>query len=149
MFGGGFGPFRTRDRHCFDEEGFIYKECAKVLELRRANVALRRGRQYLHQISGDGEHFDVPRLIGGHMRSVVPWSRIFNDRELVLAINTDPNDSRTIWVTVDDALHRAGDTLRCLYSTEPNEVGWEIEVVPKNGKAVLLTVPTAGFVVYE
>jgi hypothetical protein len=37
-------------------------------------------------------------MIGGQIRSVVPWSRLFNDQELLLAINTDParvNDFET------------------------------------------------------
>jgi hypothetical protein len=28
------------------------------------------------------------------MRSVVPWSRIFNDTDVLLACNTDPDQAR-------------------------------------------------------
>jgi hypothetical protein len=52
-------------------------------------------------------------------------------------------------VTIDDGLHRTGDTLRCLYSTEPAEIGQTTIVEARNGKAVRLTLPAAGFVVYE
>ncbi|HLL47565.1 MAG TPA: hypothetical protein VK399_12695, partial [Longimicrobiaceae bacterium] len=112
-------------------------------------IELRRGRQYLRPISGDGENFGPPRMLGGEIRSVVPWSRIFNDHELLLAINTDPRSPRTAWVTVDAALHRPGDTLRCLYSSDPAEAGRTVVVEARNGRAVRLTVPAAGFVIYE
>ena len=48
-----------------------------------------------------------------------------------------------------------GDTLvqllllTCIYSTDSRQVGQESKVEPRNGKAVLLTVPAAGFVIYE
>jgi hypothetical protein len=86
------------------------------------------------------------------MRSVVPWSRLFDNRELLLAINTDPDGPTTAWVIVDNDLHPAGDRLRCLHSTEEAQVGGEIAVQGVKGgsaKAVSLTVPAAGFVIYE
>jgi hypothetical protein len=149
MFGGGFGPFRSRDRHCFREDHPVYRELAKVLALRRQKLTLRRGRQYLRSISGDGQHFGLPEMLGGQIRSVVPWSRIFNDEEIVLAINTDYDNPRTAWVTIDDRLHRPGERLRCLYSTDERQINQELTVEARNGKAVRLTVPPAGFVIYE
>lgn len=65
------------------------------------------------------------------------------------AINTDPDQPRTAWVTVEDELHRAGDTLRCIYSTDPAQRGGTLTIEPRNGKAVRLTVPAAGLVIYE
>ena len=44
MFGGAFGAFRTRDLHFFDEEGAVYRELAKILEIRAQKMILRRGR---------------------------------------------------------------------------------------------------------
>ncbi len=149
MFGGEFGAFRSRGRHFFNEDGPAYRALSRILEIRRDRIELRRGRQYLRPISGDGDHFGLPQMLGGEIRSVVPWSRIFNDHEVLLAINTDPRSPRTAWVTVDAALHRPGDTLRCLYSSEPAEVGGTVAVEARNGRAVRLTVPAAGFVVYE
>ena len=69
--------------------------------------------------------------------------------EILLAINTDPEAPRSAWVTIDDGLHRPGATLRCLYSTDSAQIGTVVEVEPRNGKAVLLTVPAAGFVAFE
>lgn len=87
-------------------------------------------------------------MIGGVMRSVVPWSRIFNNEEILAAINTDPVNSLTVWVTIDNNLHQAGDRLTCLYSTDPHSIGTTTPVESRNGKAVSLTVPAAGVVVF-
>jgi glycosidase len=148
MFGGPFGPFESRGRHCFDESHPVYVELAKLLAVRRQNLVLRRGRQFLRPISGDGVSFGLPSGFGGILRSVVPWSRIFDDREVLLAINTDFASAQTAWATIDDRLHRAGETLTCLYSSQPAQIGTTVLVAAKNGKSVQLTVPPAGFVIY-
>jgi glycosidase len=151
MFGGEFGAFRSRGRHCFDEDGPTYQEVAKILAIRKEKIALRRGRQYLREISdeADGYNFGLPAVIGGRMRSIVPWSRLFDDHETLLAINTDPDRPRTAWVLVDNDLQQ-GAKMRCLYSTDTTEIGQELEPERKErGKAVRLTVPAAGFVIYE
>jgi len=149
MFGGEFGAFETRGRHFFDEDQPVYRALQRILRVRRANLVIRRGRQFLRQISGDGETFGFPVMLGGVIRSVVPWSRLFSDREVLLAINTDVETSRTAWVTIDDRLHTAGSRLTCLHSTDPSQIGSTVLVEPRHGKAVAITVPAAGFVVYE
>ncbi len=151
MFGGAFGAFRTRGVHFFNEDNPVYRELAKILEIRRKNIVLRRGRQYLRPISApnDGVNFKLPEMVGGQMRSVVPWSRIFNGKEVMLAINTDYDQPRTAWVTIDNDLHQAGDVLECLYSTDAAQVGQTVTVEARNGKAVSITVPAAGFVIFE
>jgi glycosidase len=151
MFGHTFGAFRSCERHFFAEDTPVYRELANILAIRQEKMTLRRGRQYLREISGDGQHFDFPHMIGSEIRSVVPWSRIFNDQEMLLAINTDPDQPRTAWVIVDHDLHVIGDRLQCLYTTHPSQVGQELTVtdILPDIKAVLLTVPAAGFVIYE
>jgi hypothetical protein len=81
-------------------------EVARILEVRRRTPALRRGRQYLREISGDGVNFGQPSPIGGQLRSIVAWSRIFADHEVLAAINTDPLLPQTAWVTVDAGLQK-------------------------------------------
>ncbi len=149
MFGGEFGAFESRGRHFFNENGPVYQELAKILEIRRSRIPLRRGRQYLRPISGDGVHFGLPRMLGHEIRSIVPWSRIFDDKEILLAINTDLFEPRSAWVTVDHGLHRAGERLKCLYSTDKDQVDSEVTLEERNGKSVFLTVPAAGFVIFE
>ncbi|KRE52935.1 hypothetical protein ASG92_25020 [Arthrobacter sp. Soil736] len=60
----GFGSFRSRDRHFFDETSGTYIELAKILAVRTSDLALRRGRQYLRPISEDGVAFWYPNRIG-------------------------------------------------------------------------------------
>ena len=147
MFGGPFGPFRTRNRHAFDEDHPVYREVARILEVRRSTPALRRGRQYLREISADGVNFGEPSPIGGQLRSIVAWSRIFADHEVLAAVNTDPLLPQTAWVTVDAGLHK--DELTCRYSTDRTQENATVPVENRNGKAVRLTVPPAGFVIYD
>ncbi len=83
------------------------------------------------------------------MRSLVPWSRIFSTKEMLLAINTDYDQPRTAWVTIDNELHEAGDVLKCIYSTDAAQIEQSVTVEARNGKVVLITVPAAGFVIFE
>ncbi|PYM44542.1 MAG: alpha-amylase [Candidatus Rokuibacteriota bacterium] len=149
MFGGAFGAFRSRARHCFDEDNPIYTELAKIAAIRARELPLRRGRQYLRQISGDGVSFGFPFIMSGRMRSIVAWSRLFVEEEILLAVNTDPEKSSSAWVTIDDGLHAAGDTLTCLYSTDEGLIGGRVIIEPRNGKAAPLTVPPGGFAIYK
>ena len=151
MFGGEFGAFRTRGVHFFDEDNSVYQELAKILDIRQQNIVLRRGRQYLREISAanDGVNFSLPEMVGREIRSVVPWSRIFSSKEMLLAINTDYDQPRTAWVTIDNELHQAGDELKCIYSTDAAQIGQSVTVEARNGKAVLIKVPAAGFVIFE
>ncbi|MFC4874229.1 alpha-amylase family glycosyl hydrolase [Negadavirga shengliensis] len=95
MFGGRFGTFQTQNQHFFNEADPVFQELSKILAIRNDNMALRRGRQYLREISGNGSHFGLPVMFGNEMRSIVPWSRIFNNEEFVLAINTDYHNARS------------------------------------------------------
>ena len=148
MFGGTFGSFRSRGSHFFDESVATYQQLADVLALRKKELALRRGRQYLRPISDDGVAFWYPERIGpGRMTSIVAWSRILSTREVVCAINTDVASQRTAWVTIDAGLHSAGDKFECVYSTDSSKVGSLVGAEPRNGLAIRIEVPAAGFVI--
>ncbi len=149
MFGGGYGALESSGYHFFNESSNVYVEFAKILEIRKAELALRRGRQYLREISGDGINFGFPEMLETEIRSVVPWSRILDREEIVIAINTDYHAALTAWVTVDEDLHYSGRTFSCLYSTESNRIGSRVPVAPLNGKAIEITVPAAGCVIYK
>jgi glycosidase len=150
MFGGEFGAFRTRGRHFFNEENPVYQELSKILALRKKKIALRRGRQYLREVSGDGQNFGLPHLIGGRMLSIVPWTRSFDEQYLLLAVNTDADRSRTAWVSLKPDEYPAGKRLTCLYSTDAGQIGREITVQARGDRHLAnLEVPAAGFVIYE
>jgi glycosidase len=154
MFGGEFGAFRTRLRHFFDEDAGVYPQLARVLALRREKIALRRGRQYLCEISGDGQNFGLPRILGDRMLSVVPWMRLFDDQQLLLALNTDPVQPRTAWVSLKTGLgdppFPARRRLARLYPADSAQPGTELVVQTAGERQVVqLTLPPAGFAIYE
>lgn len=151
LFGGAFGSLQSQGRHFFDEAHEIYRFIAEVNSLRKEHLALRRGRQYLRQISETGEvgSFGPPRMIGGQIRSVVPWSRLFANEEILLAINTDTDTPRSAWVTVDASLQVGRDALTCLYSSDPGQIGGKVAIEARNGRAVRISLPPGGFVMYR
>jgi hypothetical protein len=149
MFGGEFGAFRSHNRHCFDERNPIHGELGKICKIRQDQIALRRGRQYLREISGDGVNFGFPFLMGGRMRSIVAWSRLFVEQEILLAVNTDPNQPSSAWITIDNDLHQTGDNLTCIYCTDAAEIGKAASIQPRNGKAARITIPSGAFVIYK
>jgi glycosidase len=149
MFGGKFGPFRSHNRHCFDADNPIYQQVAKIINLRADHIALRRGRQYLREISADGVGFGIPYKMPGRMLSVVAWSRIFADKEIVCAINTHPDQALSAWVTIDKDLHQEGGELRRMYATNEAEAPQTVPIQARNGLAARIRVPSSGFVVYS
>ncbi|MCC6145233.1 MAG: alpha-amylase [Candidatus Hydrogenedentes bacterium] len=150
MFGGPFGSYQSTGRHFFNEDHPAYRLVHDLGELRRDHIALRRGRQYLRQVSGSGfdEDFHYPRPINGELRWVIAWSRLFADDEYLCAINTDPHHALTIWATVDKQVHAPGTKMKCLLSSSADQHGEQMDVEARNGSAVLITVPAAGFVVF-
>lgn len=149
MFGGKFGSFQSRDRHFFNEDNPVYRELAKIIEIRKQKITLRRGRQYLRPISGNGKDFGLPQMVGNQIRSVVPWSRLLDKDEMVLAINTNYEQSLTVWVNIDYNLHKVGDSFKCIYSTDRLQINSIVQVEDRQRKCISLTVPGAGFVIYE
>jgi hypothetical protein len=89
-------------------------------------------------------------MFGNEIRSVVPWSRLFDGEEVLCAINTDSVQARTVWSVIDHDLHRPGEHFRCAYSTDAVEIGTQLPVEDRGPtRALHLTVPAAGFVIYE
>ncbi len=148
MFGGEFGAFRSTGRHAFDETSPLYRNLAALLAVRRSTLALRRGRQYLREISGNGADFGLPTMVGGQIRSIVAWSRLFLDQEWLCAVNTDAANSRGAWVNVDAGLTPPGSRLVCCYALDPARVGTLLSVESVAGRsAVWLDLPAAGCIV--
>lgn len=157
MFGGPFGPFRSTGRHVFDETHPTYAGLSQVLAVRRTTPALRFGRQYLREISDDGVSFGLPDFIGGkdlpgeRLISVIAWSRVLAEVEVVCAINTDADATRSAWVLIDDAINERVPAYAYRYSTDAARIGTTTPVAsrgePPRGCAIRVTVPPAGFVV--
>lgn len=149
MFGGEFGAFGSRCVHFFDENSPIYRNLAGMLAIRAQDLCLRRGRQFLREVSGDGEHFGFPQPIEGVLRSIVAWSRMAGDLETLVAINTDPDNEVGAWVTIDGLHNSPGERLRCVWSTDDERIGCALEIEERNGRAVHISLPPGGVGIYR
>lgn len=117
MFGGRWGAFDTTGHHFFNTENNIYRKISRIAEIRKSEPAMRYGRQYFREISGNGIEFGHP--IDG--RCVLAYSRILDDTEVLVAMNLD-SAGRSDYVTVDKNLTRKGGRMKNLLN------GSEVEV---------------------
>ncbi|HXY49267.1 MAG TPA: alpha-amylase family glycosyl hydrolase [Terriglobales bacterium] len=153
MFGGDFGGKCTRGHHFFDESAPLYQALSRLAHLRQDLLLLRRGRQMLHQISGDGTSFGFPHIMGDKMLAIVSWSRIFIDQEVLIAFSTDPEHTLSVYSTVASRFRSEGDWLKLLFWHAPRVSGSppaDLLVENRGGiLAVHMSVPPAGFVIYQ
>ena len=98
----------------FDPAHPFYKAIRELSAVRSGQPALRYGRQYFRPVSGDGVRFGVSPFPGG----ILAFSRILNDREVVVVANTNTTAPWSGEVLVDLALHAAGSTFDLLYSNK-------------------------------
>lgn len=147
MFGGAFGSLQSTGRHFFKESHDTYQFIRRLVDVRNERIALRRGRQYLRQVSQVGHSFYYPEPVGGQLRWVVAWSRLFADTECLCAINTANRDLE-MWITLDHKTHNASGELSCLVSTDLSQQGESVPVKARNGSAIHVRVPAFGFVLY-
>nr|WP_303652918.1 alpha-amylase family glycosyl hydrolase [Paludisphaera mucosa] len=94
----------------FDPRHPLYQAIRRLSEVREAEPALRYGRLYFRPISGDGVRFGASPFAPG----VLAFSRILNDREVVVVVNADTQAGFRGHVLVDLFLHQDGDQLRVL-----------------------------------
>jgi glycosidase len=148
MFGGEFGAFRSRDRHFFDTNNPVYKDFSRLLSIRHQHLTLKRGRQYLREISGDGISFGYPQSMANTaIRSIIAWSRIMDTQEYLVAFSNDLQNDLAVWVTIDGQLNQVGDRYKCIYSSAGALA--DIKVEARNDKAVRVSIPKGGFVIYS
>lgn len=103
MFGGKWGAFNTTGHHFFNAGHPIYKRISQIAAIRQKEPALRYGRQYFREISGNGYDYGYP--IDG--KCTLAYSRILDDTEILLAMNID-SAPRNDFVTVDSSLTPSG-----------------------------------------
>jgi glycosidase len=96
----------------FDPSHPFARTCQRLGDLRRAQPALRYGRQYFRPVSGDGRRFGVSPFPGG----VLAFSRILNDIEVVVVANMSTAAEWSGRVVVDASLHPAGTELVVLFT---------------------------------
>ncbi len=89
----------------------LYTHIREVSQLIREQPALRYGRQYFRKCSGNQRDFDYSPYPGG----IIAFSRILNDKEILVVANMNTNQTTTIEVVVDKNLNEAGKKLIILF----------------------------------
>lgn len=103
-------------------EGFnrmhpFYRAIQDISSVRATEPALRYGRQYFREVSGNGHDFGISTGAGG----VLAYSRILNDREVLTAMNTSADRRWTGMAIVDYSLSSDTTPWRTLYSNLDQE----------------------------
>src|SRR5262249_61158080 len=112
---------------------------------------LRRGRLPLHRIAAHSISFADPHRLGDRMRSLVSWSRLFIDEEVLVALNTDESRPVTVYSTVAPIFRVEGDQLHRIFwfapkpSSEPPPSSLTVER-KSDLLAVRMTLPPGGVV---
>lgn len=102
----------------------------RLAKIRKKYINLRTGRQYLREISNEKDtNFHLPAANGGRCTKIIAWSRILSQEELLLAINCELDREQSSKIIVDNDLHNLGDKFICLYSSDQEQIGKEIEVI--------------------
>ena len=124
----------------FDQTHAFYEAIQKIDGVRRAEPALRYGRQYFRELSGDGNDWGPSTFPQG----VIAFCRILDDREVVIAANTHTSRQETLYVQVDSDLTPVGSPVRALYFN-PTLPTAPTSVVSMGGRAaVQVALPPMG-----
>jgi glycosidase len=140
MFGGNWGGFGSAGRHFFDPQHEIYQAIAAIATVRREQPALRYGRLYFRDISGNAVDFGPP--MDGNC--TLAYSRILDAQELLVALNLS-NSTRNDCITVDRNLSAPGHTLQdllnpgrsCTVQQAPDGRAYVSLELPPHGMAIL------------
>jgi glycosidase len=100
--------------NAFSTKSDLYKLISDLNKLRTTEPALRYGRQYFRPCSGNGVDFGISTTNGG----ILTYSRILNDREVVVVANSSTTSTTTVHVLVDSNLSSEGDAWEILLSTQ-------------------------------
>jgi glycosidase len=100
--------------NAFDRQHPFYQSIQKIAAVRDRQPALRYGRQYFRQISGDGIHFGFSNFPSG----VLAFSRILSDQEVIVIANTNAQGDWQGEALVDFAINPVGSSYQVLFSSK-------------------------------
>ena len=103
----------------FDVNHPFYQAIKRLSEIRDIQPALRYGRLYFRPISGDGVHFGASPFAPG----VLAFSRILNDREVLVVANANTQAAFQGHVLVDLFINHDGEQLRVLNDSNASAPG--------------------------
>jgi glycosidase len=94
----------------------IYQSIAAIAKVFNSQPALKFGRIYFREISGNGRDFGLPQ----GQPCTLAFSRILGFQEILVAYNTSTTTASDDFIIVDSALHAPGDKLNFLYGGSGN-----------------------------
>lgn len=100
--------------NCLNRDSKIYQGIAGIARLFREIPALRFGRMYFREISGNGRDFGLPQ----GQPCTLAFARVLAQTEILVAYNTSTTETKNDYVIVDHSLYQPGDRLRFLYGGE-------------------------------
>jgi hypothetical protein len=146
--------------HFFNENTPLFDAIARLAALRRRSITLRRGRQFMHDVSGDGVHFGPPKKLGDRLHTLISWSRVMGDHEMLVVFNTDAEHGHEIYSTLNPRLRKEGEQLELLFSYDHEHGVESVEapryapprlIVERHGDVLCtrLALGPAGFAIYS
>jgi hypothetical protein len=103
--------------NAFARTGATYLKVRELAQLRAREAALRYGRLYFRQVSGNGVDFGMPR----GTNAILAFSRVLAGREVLVVANTQGDLTTLPWkgrVLVDLDLNEAPQTYRVAFSNK-------------------------------
>lgn len=140
MFGGKWGAFDTTGCHFFNEQHPIYRTIKQIADIRAVEPALRFGRMYFREVSGDGVHFGRC----WDARCTLAYSRVLDVDEIVVALNLKP-EPREDYVLLDSKFTEPGVTMIDLL----NERELLVEETPQKGSRVRIPLEPHGIAILK
>jgi glycosidase len=120
----------------FDVSHPLYRAVQQIARVRADQPALRYGRQYFRQVSGNRTEFGISPFPSG----VLAFSRILNDQEVLVVANTNTTNRFQGEVIVDHELNPEGTSYKVLYSNKMDfgQPHATTRVVDKKGGSVTI-----------
>jgi glycosidase len=103
----------------FDTSHPLYRAVQEIARVRAGQPALRYGRQYFRQVSGNGTEFAISPFPSG----VLAFSRILNDAEVLVVAATSTTHGFQGEVILDHELNPDKASYRVLYSNKKDVGG--------------------------
>jgi glycosidase len=101
-------------QNAFDKQNSFFKAVRNISAVRAEQPALRYGRQYFREISGNNVEFSISATAPG----VIAFSRILNDEEIIVIANASTQNGFSGFVIVDYSLNPPGAVFKVLYSNQ-------------------------------
>ncbi len=109
----------------FDRNAPIYTAIRDLSRCRRERPALRYGRLYFREVSGNGRDFGH----GGGLGGVVAFSRILSDAEVLVVANTSTTQRFKGFVLVDADLNRQPRPMSVCFSNRGTRGGDTVQLI--------------------